>query len=176
MAYADGVVYAAYLDYPQYQTATGQDADATTGYDTGTGGLVALDVTTGKVLWDIKIPTLPVAAVTVANDVVFAGGIDGTFAAYDAKTGDQLWSYDADLGFNAPPAIAGDYLFVGAGFPKLAHTDPNASPAPTADPSASKAPGPVPKLFAFRIGGAVAQPSGGPTAEPTAAADQRGDG
>ncbi len=51
-------VYAAYLDYPQYQTATGQDADASRGLRRrAPGGLVALDVTTGKVLWDIKLPT-----------------------------------------------------------------------------------------------------------------------
>jgi outer membrane protein assembly factor BamB/plastocyanin len=170
LAYADGTVYAAYLDYPQYQTATGQDDASSVGFDAGTGGLVALDAKDGKVRWDIKLPTLPVGAATVSNDLVFAGGIDGTFAAYDRATGDQVWSYDGDLGFNAPPAIAGDYVFVGGGYPKVAHTDPGASPAPTADPSASKAPAPVAKLFAFRIGGPKPQASGAPTTKPSATA------
>jgi len=169
LAYADGTVYAAYLDYPQYQTAIGADDSKAVGFDAGTGGLVALDVTSGKVLWDIKVPTLPVAAATVANDLVFAGGIDGTFAAYDRATGDQVWKYDSELGFNAPPAIAGDYLFIGGGSPKTIHTDPSASPAPTEGPSASAEPAPIPKLFAFRIGGKAPEASGAPTSEASAA-------
>jgi len=172
LAYADGTIYAAYLDYPQYETATGLDTTKANPFSAGTGGLVALDVTSGKVLWDIKLPTLPVAGMTVSNDVVFAGGIDGTFAAYDRLTGDQVWSYSGELGFNAPPAVAGDYVFVGGGYPKTAHTEPGASPAPTPDPSASTAPAAIPKLYAFRIGGQAPAPSGEPTNQPSANATE----
>jgi len=167
LAYADGTIYAAYLDYPQYETATGLDTSKDNPFSAGTGGLVALDVKNGKVLWDIKLPTLAVAAATVSNDVVFAGGIDGTFAAYDRSTGEQVWNYSGDLGFNAPPAIAGDYVFVGGGYPKTAHTEPGASPEPTADPNASPAPAVIPKLYAFRIGGKAPEASGAPTSQPS---------
>jgi plastocyanin len=173
MAFANGVVFAAYLDYPQYQTSTGQDDEASVGYDQGRGGLVAIDATNGSILWDIKVNTLPVAAATVANDVVFAGGIDGHLAAYATDTGDEVWSFDADNGFNAPPAIAGDYLFIGAGAPKVAFSHApgeSAPPEASADPDATKAPQPVAKLYAFRIGGPEAQPTDEATAEPTSEA------
>ncbi|MFN8518604.1 MAG: PQQ-binding-like beta-propeller repeat protein [Chloroflexota bacterium] len=173
MAFANGVLFAAYLDLPQYQTMTGQDDAASVGYDQGQGGLVAIDATTGGILWDIHLDTLPVAAATVANDVVFAGGIDGTFAAYSATTGERLWSYDADNGFNAPPAIAGDYLFVAAGFPKLPFSHAPGTSAPpeaSADPDVTQAPTPVAKLYAFRIGGPEAQPTAEATAEATSEA------
>ena len=116
IAYADGVLFVPYLDYPAVPDHDGRGrrgrAWATTRAE---GGLAAIDATNGSILWDIKFDTLPVAAATVANDVVFAGGIDGIFAAYStAATGEELWRYEADSGFNAPPAIAGDYLFVGA--------------------------------------------------------------
>ncbi len=173
MAYANGVLFAAYLDYPQYQTSTGMDTTVSVGYDQGQGGLVAIDVTTGSILWDIQLDTLPVAAATVANDLVFTGGIDGTFAAYSVATGERVWSYEADNGFNAPPAIAGDYLFVAAGFPKLPFTHApgeSAPPEATDDPDATQGPTPVAKLYAFRIGGPEPQPTEEPTAEPTAEA------
>jgi plastocyanin len=173
IAYANGVIFAPYLDYPQYQTMTGSDDEASVGYDQGQGGMAAIDATTGAILWDIKFDTLPVAAATVANDVVFTGGIDGVFAAYSTATGDQVWSFEADNGFNAPAAIAGDYVFVAAGFPKLAFSHaPGTSAPPEAsqDPDATQEPGPVAKLYAFRIGGPEPQPTGEATAEPTAEA------
>ena len=160
------------LTIPQYQTATGQDDAKTCGFDAGTGGLVALDVKTGKVRWDIKLPTLPVGGSHRGQRPRVRGRHRRHVRGVRPGTGDQVWSYDGDLGFNAAPAIAGDYVFVGGGYPKVAHTDPDASPAPTADPSASKAPGPVPKLFAFRIGGPKPQPSGAPTTEPSATPSQ----
>ena len=173
MAFANGTVFAAYLDLPQYQTATGQATDRGASFDQGQGGLVAINAADGSVKWDIKLDTLPVAAATVSNDVVFAGGIDGHFAAYSADTGDEVWSFDAKNGFNAPPAIAGDWLFIGAGAPKLAFTHApgtSAPPGATADPNATQPPQPVAKLYAFKIGGQAAQPTDEATAEPTEAA------
>jgi len=34
---------------------------------------------------------------------VFNGGIDGHFAAYDGKTMNELWSFEAGTGIQAPP-------------------------------------------------------------------------
>jgi alcohol dehydrogenase (cytochrome c) len=181
LAYANGTVFAAYLDYPQYETGTGPDDKAQVGYDQGRGGLIAINAADGSVKWEVKLDTLPVAAMTVSNDVVFAGGIDGHFAAYSTDTGDEVWSFDAKNGFNAPPAIAGDWLFIGAGAPKIAFTHApgtSAPPGATADPNATQPPQPVAKLYAFKIGGkgaeatseATAKPTSGSTAEPTAEA------
>ena len=40
---------------------------------------------------------------TTAGNLVFQGRYDGVFAAYDAATGDEVWSYDLGLGISAPP-------------------------------------------------------------------------
>jgi len=40
---------------------------------------------------------------TTAGNLVFQGRHDGIFVAYDAGTGEQLWSYDLGLGISAPP-------------------------------------------------------------------------
>ena len=50
---------------------------------------------------------------------MFTGEADGWFRAYDAKSGDVLWSFFAGAGVNAPPAsysVDGkQYIVVGAG-------------------------------------------------------------
>ena len=40
---------------------------------------------------------------TTAGDLVFQGRYDGVFLAYDATTGEELWSFDLGLGISAPP-------------------------------------------------------------------------
>ena len=40
---------------------------------------------------------------STAGNLVFQGRHDGVFLAYDAATGDELWSYDLGLGISAPP-------------------------------------------------------------------------
>jgi glucose dehydrogenase len=50
---------------------------------------------------------------------VFTGEGNGWFRAYDAENGDELWSFFAGAGVNAPPAsyeVDGkQYIVVGAG-------------------------------------------------------------
>jgi polyvinyl alcohol dehydrogenase (cytochrome) len=67
-------------------------------------GLYALDARTGKLLWASPAPEACggrefcdpgiSAAITAIPGVVFAGHLDGTLRAYDAKTGAVLWEYD----------------------------------------------------------------------------------
>jgi len=38
-----------------------------------------------------------------AGNLVFMGHLDGTFAAYDAKTLAEVWSVNLGTGINAPP-------------------------------------------------------------------------
>ena len=38
-----------------------------------------------------------------AGNLVFIGQPDGTFAAYDAKTLKEVWSFNVGTGINAPP-------------------------------------------------------------------------
>jgi alcohol dehydrogenase (cytochrome c) len=84
------------------------------------GNVTAVDYNTGKIAWQKKTP-LPMmgGALTTAGGLVFTGEGDGWFRAYDAKSGDALWSFFAGAGVNAPPAsysVDGkQYIVVGAG-------------------------------------------------------------
>ena len=42
-------------------------------------------------------------ALATAGGVIFTGYTDGTFAAYDDTTLEQLWKINVGTGFNAPP-------------------------------------------------------------------------
>jgi alcohol dehydrogenase (cytochrome c) len=84
------------------------------------GNVTAVDYNTGKIKWQKKTP-LPMmgGALATAGGLVFTGEGDGWFRAYDAESGDVLWSFFAGAGVNAPPAaynIDGkEYIVVGAG-------------------------------------------------------------
>jgi alcohol dehydrogenase (cytochrome c) len=58
------------------------------------GALRALNVATGEIKWELKLPTPSLAGVTsTASGLVFAGDNEGNFNAVDARTGKRLWSY-----------------------------------------------------------------------------------
>jgi alcohol dehydrogenase (cytochrome c) len=84
------------------------------------GNVTAVDYNTGKIKWQKKTP-LPMmgGALATAGGLVFTGEGDGWFRAYDAETGDVLWSFFAGAGVNAPPAsysVDGkQFIVVGAG-------------------------------------------------------------
>jgi alcohol dehydrogenase (cytochrome c) len=84
------------------------------------GNITAVDYNTGKIAWQKKTP-LPMmgGSLATAGGLVFTGEGDGWFRAYDAKSGDVLWSFFAGAGVNAPPAsysVDGkQYIVVGAG-------------------------------------------------------------
>ncbi len=84
------------------------------------GNITAVDYNSGKIKWQKKTP-LPMmgGALATAGGLVFTGEGDGWFRAYDAESGDVLWSFFAGAGVNAPPAaynIDGkEYIVVGAG-------------------------------------------------------------
>jgi polyvinyl alcohol dehydrogenase (cytochrome) len=84
------------------------------------GGLHALDLKTGKIVWSAKPVTCPEgrtgcspaqsAAVTVIPGVVFSGSVDGHIRAYSAATGEVLWDVDTARQFetvNDKPAHGG---------------------------------------------------------------------
>lgn len=84
-------------------------------YDLSPGELVALDASTGEIIWSVPFPTQILGAATITNDVVFTAGLDGVIRALNLSDGALLWSAQANAGINAPLAVAGEYLIVGAG-------------------------------------------------------------
>jgi alcohol dehydrogenase (cytochrome c) len=58
------------------------------------GALRAIDVKTGAITWEYKFPTPSLAGVmSTASGLVFAGDNEGNFNAFNARTGEKLWSY-----------------------------------------------------------------------------------
>jgi len=121
MAYADGVVYVPvlnlYTEYSPTAIAGGQP------FAEGTGELVAIEVTTGKILWGKTFDSINVGGATVVNDLVFTSTFDGMIYAFKRDTGEQVWSYQAPGGINAWPSFAGDTMLLpvglGSPFPAL---------------------------------------------------------
>jgi polyvinyl alcohol dehydrogenase (cytochrome) len=84
------------------------------------GGLYALDLATGKIVWSAKpkpcgegrtdCSPAQSAAVTVIPGVVFAGSVDGHLRAYSTATGEILWDTDTAREYptvNGKPANGG---------------------------------------------------------------------
>lgn len=71
----------------------------------GTYGLVsAVDLRTGRIAWQTRTAKPIISGLlATAGGVVFTGLSDKQFAAYDARTGRELWHAATDAGVNAPP-------------------------------------------------------------------------
>lgn len=84
-----------------------------------TGEVEALNLTTGKVEWDTKVPQMPLGAATVSNDLVFTTLYNGVLIALNRHSGAIVYRRRLPTSANAPIAIAGDTVIVPAGGPTL---------------------------------------------------------
>jgi polyvinyl alcohol dehydrogenase (cytochrome) len=90
--------------------------------ETITGGSwAALDPSTGRILWQTKDPqdASDLAALTVANGVVYAGSMAHTgnqMYALDAATGSILWDFEAGGSVVGGPAVVDGTVFWGSGY------------------------------------------------------------
>lgn len=105
------------------------DPDPTKG-----GGLFALDLADGKIVWSAAAPVCgskprcspaQSAAVTATSDLVFSGAVDGHVRAYSAATGEVLWDFDTSRNFGnarggaidvAGPVVVGRMVYVVSGY------------------------------------------------------------
>ena len=115
------------------------NADFVASNPAASGGMYALDLRTGRVVWKApgagcadKTPCKPsqVAAVTLMPGAVFSGTMDGRLRAHSTQDGKVLWEYDTARDFttvngvkanggsmsNGGPAIVGGMLFVNSGY------------------------------------------------------------
>jgi outer membrane protein assembly factor BamB len=51
-----------------------------------------------------------VGGATVVNDLVFTATFNGIIYAFNKKTGEKLFEYQAPGGINGQPAVAGDTI------------------------------------------------------------------
>lgn len=84
------------------------------------GNVTAVNYNTGKIAWQVKTAQPMIGGIlATAGGLVFTGEGNGWFKAYGAKTGKELWKFQAGAGVNAPPssyAVGGkQYIVVGAG-------------------------------------------------------------
>ena len=68
------------------------------------GRLDARDPVSGKRAWSYVYKYVPLGSVlSTGGDLVFQGGVDRTFRAFDANNGNVLWSFNAGSGFRGGP-------------------------------------------------------------------------
>lgn len=135
MAVDERRVYVAATDF-SIDKATGGLADLIPG---AKPGIYALDLASGEIEWQIQpthvfegltTPSLFSAALSVTNDVLFAGSLDGAVRAFRTADGEELWSLQTAVDFtdiNGIPGnggtidsvgivVAGDGLLVNSGY------------------------------------------------------------
>ena len=78
---------------------------------------MALDLSSGRPVWTVKLPSAAFGCATAGNGVVFTATLDGTLYAFDTRNGNRLWTVRLPAGVNSCPALAGNMLFAGAGVP-----------------------------------------------------------
>jgi quinohemoprotein ethanol dehydrogenase len=67
------------------------------------GKLIAWDPVEQKEVWHVKEESAWNSGVLSTGDLVFKGNGEGYLSAYDAKNGEELWSYDLKTGIVASP-------------------------------------------------------------------------
>ena len=144
LAVADGVIYAPIVNVP---TRFVDQETPELQLDKGTGEMVALDVATGEILWDTKLPQPAYGAATVSNDLVFTTTFEGKLIAFDRETGVIVWQTQMPAGTNATVAIAGDTLVTAASYPQSGDQ--------------------TPVVIAYRLGATGEAQTGGTTGETT---------
>jgi len=98
-------------------------------YGPSTGYMSAVDIGTGKFMWrkHLAFPQIG-GALSLSSGIVFTGGVNGDFTAYDAKTGNVLWHYPLGLTIQAPATYyeldGKPYVVVGAGPAGVNFADP----------------------------------------------------
>lgn len=74
------------------------------GSEESASALVAWDPVGQREVWRVKTPIhFNGGVLATAGDLVFQGQMDSRFNAYDARTGERLWSFDARSPVIAPP-------------------------------------------------------------------------
>lgn len=86
------------------------------------GAWSALDLRTGKILWQTADPTpntIDRGSVSVANGVMYAGSNSGAMYAFDAASGTILWSFASGGTVIDGPSIVEGTLYWGSGYANL---------------------------------------------------------
>jgi hypothetical protein len=115
MALAEGRVFVPVVNLGTVHTATGHgardgssallNANDYTNLWSGVGELVALEVATGEVAWQVDLPSPVFGGATVMGALVFTATWDGMIYGFSRATGEEVWRHDAGGAINAWPAV-----------------------------------------------------------------------
>ena len=87
---------------------------------TTVGGWVAMDASSGRILWSLANPSNATAngPVSVANGIVFAGStnVKGPIYAINGKTGEIVWSYETGATVYGGMSISDGCIYIGNGY------------------------------------------------------------
>jgi alcohol dehydrogenase (cytochrome c) len=115
-AVADGTVYVSTVDEPIVYTKLSQVLGGGV-TQKPTGEIEALNLATGAVEWDTKLPQMALGATTVSNDLVFSTLYGGELIALNRTTGAIVYRRQLPTSTNAPLVVAGNTVIVSAGGP-----------------------------------------------------------
>jgi outer membrane protein assembly factor BamB/cytochrome c5 len=125
MAVAEGMVFVPINNYASVFKSIEEPIAGSSGPPSeGTGEMVAIDLETGKIKWDTKLPSSAYGDATYSNGVVYTSMFSGEVVAFDAKSGEIIWQEKLPAGANSPIAISGEYLVTAAGYPEGAGEKP----------------------------------------------------
>ena len=134
----------------------------------GSAALLAWDPVQQKKAWSVPLPeNWNPGTATTAGNLVFQGRADGEFLAYDARSGEALWSTNLGSGISAPPVT---YMVDGVQYVSLLVGWGGALPAIGGELSAQHGwayKAHPRRLFTFALGAKVAVPSSPPPLRPT---------
>ena len=119
-AVADDTVYVSTVDEPITYTKLTQYLGGSAPSTPPTGEIEALNLATGKVEWDTKLPQMALGAATVSNDLVFSTLYSGKLIALSRATGAIVYSRKLPTSANAPLSVFGNTVLVPAGGPLTA--------------------------------------------------------
>jgi alcohol dehydrogenase (cytochrome c) len=92
------------IDTARHNKEKGWNGGAVKTADRYESDLTAIDPLTGEIKKTTHLPYANYSgALVTAGGLVFLGLTDGTFAAFDDATLDQMWKVNIGSGFSAPP-------------------------------------------------------------------------
>jgi glucose dehydrogenase len=120
-AVADNTVYVSTVNEPITYTNLTQYLGGAAPPHPPTGEIEALNLATGAVEWDTKLPQMALGAATVSNDLVFSTLYDGELIALNRTTGAIVYRHQLPASANAPLDVFGNTVLVPAGGPTTGH-------------------------------------------------------
>jgi outer membrane protein assembly factor BamB len=114
-------VYVSTIDEPITFTKLTQYLGGAAPSQPPTGEIEALNLATGTVEWDAKLPQMALGAATVSGDLVFSTLYDGELIALNRTTGAIVYRHQLPASTNAPLDVFGNTVLVPAGGPETGH-------------------------------------------------------